>query len=205
MLADKTARDLVAAFAAPTPTPGGGSAAAYAGAMGAALLQMVASLPRTRNNTDEERETLARAATTLGPLTAFLLDAVDADTAAYNVVVAAFKLPKQTDEEKAARSAAIQAGTRRATEVPLAVMQTAAAALDAAGDVIRAGNPSAASDARVAVELLATAARGAGYNVEINLSGLKDAATQAGLREAHQAARAAAEAAADRARALFTE
>lgn len=205
MLVDKTARDLVAAFAAPTPTPGGGSAAAYAGAMGGALLLMVASLPKTRTNTGEEREALDGAAATLGPLVTTLLNAVDADTAAYNLVVAAFKLPRQTDEEKAARSAAIQAGTRRATEVPLDVMQAATRALQAAAVVARAGNPSAQSDVRVAIELLATAVRGAGYNVDINLSGLKDAAAAAVLRGAHGEAIAAADAAAERARDALTE
>jgi methenyltetrahydrofolate cyclohydrolase len=182
MLRTKSVDELLATFSAPTPTPGGGSAAALAGALGASLLAMVAGLPKTRRNDEADRAALGKAGATLAAIQERLLGLADEDSAAYDEVVAAFKRPKGTDEEKAARGAAIQAATRKATEVPLAVMRAAVGALGAAADVAAHGNPSAASDVRVAIELLGVALRGAGYNVEINLGGLKDASLSASLR-----------------------
>src|SRR5438045_157887 len=119
MIIDKTARELLDAFAASDPTPGGGSASALASAVGAALLQMVAALPKTRANRDEDRAALAAAAATLTGVRSQLTEAVDADSGAYDRVVAAYKLPKSTDHEKAARKSAVQRALRAATDVPL--------------------------------------------------------------------------------------
>jgi methenyltetrahydrofolate cyclohydrolase len=175
--------DLLAAFRSPTPAPGGGSAAALAGAVGASLLAMVANLPKSRASTPEETARLAEAGSRATALAARLLALVDRDTEAYNGVLEAFRLPKGTDEEKSARSARIQEATRAATEAPLDVMRASAEALALADDVTALGNPNAASDAKVAGELLNAALRGARHNVEVNLESLKDAGYVARARE----------------------
>jgi len=176
MLTDKTVTDLLDAFASPDPTPGGGSAAALAGAMGAALLAMVAGLPKTKSGTPDERAALDRARTELLAAQRELTGLVDRDTDAYDLVVAAYRKPKSTDEEKAARQAAIQDAMRVATEAPAETMQACARAVAAARDVADSGNPSARSDVAVGMQLLMTAMQGALYNVAANIGRLKDAA-----------------------------
>lgn len=172
MLADKTVRDLLAAFSSTDPTPGGGSASALASAVGASLLMMVAGLPKTRDNSPDDRAALDGAATALTSLRSQLTDAIDADSAAYDGVVAAYKLPK---DDQASRKAAIQAALRAATEVPLGVMRLSAKALEQAAIVGERGHRAAASDVGVAVALLRAGMAGAKLNVEINLGGLTDA------------------------------
>jgi len=174
MLIDKTVRDLLAAFASSDPTPGGGSAAALAAAVGTALLLMVASLSKTRSNSDEDRAALADARASLAAVRERLAESIDADTAAYDRVVAAYKLAKTTDEEKAARTAAIQAALRAATDVPLGVMRLSAKALDAAKTVEARGNPAASSDVGVAIALLRAGLEGARLNVDVNLGSIRD-------------------------------
>jgi formiminotetrahydrofolate cyclodeaminase len=174
MLIEKSVRDLLAAFASSDPTPGGGSAAALAASVGASLLMMVAGLPKTRSNSDEDRAALAAAAALLTGVRERLTEAIDADTAAYDRVVAAYRLAKTTDEEKAARTAAIQAALRAATDVPLGVMRLSAQALDAAKAVEAHGNPSASSDVGVAIALLRAGLEGARLNVDVNLGGIRD-------------------------------
>jgi len=166
--------DLLDAFASHDPVPGGGSASAVAGALGASLLLMVAAMPKTKSGTPEETADLSAAAARIRPLRDRLTMLVDEDSEAYNAVVAAFKLPKGTDEEKAARKDAIQAGTRLATEVPLDTMRASRDALRHAVIVARNGNRNATSDVGVAIELLLCAVKGAGLNVDINLGGLAD-------------------------------
>lgn len=166
--------DLIDAFASNEPVPGGGSASALAGAVGAALLLMVAGMSKTRSGAPEETADLAEAAARLRPLRDRLTALIDEDSEAYAAVAAALRMPRGRDEEKAARRAAIQAGTIRATEVPLETMRACREALRHAVVVARNGNRNAASDVGVALELLAAAVRGAGLNVEINLAGLDD-------------------------------
>lgn len=175
MLVDKPVRDLLAAFSSPDPTPGGGSAAALASSVGASLLLMVASLPKTKTNTDEERTALEQAARVLTGLRQQLTESIDADTAAYDQVVAAYKLPRATPEDQQARKAAIQRALRAATDVPLVVMRLSAQALEQAAVVAANGLPAAASDVGVARALLAAGATGARLNVEINLGSVTDA------------------------------
>jgi methenyltetrahydrofolate cyclohydrolase len=170
-----TLTDLLAAFRSPEPMPGGGSAAALAGALGASLLAMVAGLPRSRTSTPDEAARLADAGARCTAIAAQLAELVDRDSAAYGTVMAAFRMPKRTDEEKAARSATIQEATRSATEAPLGVMRACAEAIRQAGDVAAFGNTNAASDVQVALELLGAGLRGARHNVAINLESLKDA------------------------------
>ena len=174
---------LIAAFGSSNPTPGGGSASALAGAAGAALLAMVAAMPKNRAPTAEDAAVLQAAGTRCSTLSNALLDLVDQDSDAYAGVVAAYRLPKNSDDEKAARKAGIQAAMKRAAETPLDTMRHAAEALEASAVVARLGSANASSDVVVAVELLSAAVRGARANVEINLESLEDAAYVARLRE----------------------
>jgi formiminotetrahydrofolate cyclodeaminase len=183
-LLDTSVRNLLAAFSSPDPTPGGGSAAALASATGASLLVMVASLPKTRNGSDDDRQALAGAIPSLKALAHQLADAVDADAAAYAGVVAAYKLPKGTDDEQQARKATIADALRAATAVPLAVMQLSADAIDLARIVAGHGYRSAASDVGVALALLGAGLRGARLNVDVNLSGKEDVHAAAARAEA---------------------
>jgi formiminotetrahydrofolate cyclodeaminase len=169
-----TLSQFIDTLARPEPTPGGGTASAVAGALGTALLVMVAGLARSRTNTDEEKAALGRARAALTPLLEAFQSAADRDAAAFDGVVAASRLPKATDAEKAARQARIQAAYRDATAVPLETLELAARALDEAVHVARHGNRSAASDVGVAALLLSAAAEGAAANVRINLSSLSD-------------------------------
>jgi len=168
--------DLMDAFASTDAIPGGGSAAALGGALGASLLLMVAGLPKTKTGAPEETADLAEAASRLHPLRDSLLDLVERDSDAYRQVLDAFRLPKDSDEEKAARKQAIDRATRVATEAPLNTMRACQQALRGALVVARNGNRRTTSDVGVGVELLLAALRGARLNVEINLSSLEDAA-----------------------------
>lgn len=199
LLMDLTGRQLIEAFSAPDPTPGGGSAAAFAGSLGASLLMMVASLPKTRVGTPESASALAGAAATLLPLRDRLTALVDEDARAYDAVVGAYRLPKATDGEKGMRQAAIQDALRRATDAPLDVMRAADAAAGHAVTVARHGNPSAASDVGVALELLHAAVAGAALNVGINVTQVRDVEYVAGatalVRQIEEGMRARLEAA----------
>jgi len=175
-LAAQTLTEILDRIASPDPTPGGGSVAALAAACGAALAEMVAGLPRTRQNSDEERAALGALR---GPLTAHrarLTALVDLDTDAFNDLMAAFRLPKAADDEKAARRAAIQAATKTATLVPLETVELCGRVLSLVTTVAAKGNPSAASDLAVAIGMLRAAGDGAAANVRINLDGITDEA-----------------------------
>jgi formiminotetrahydrofolate cyclodeaminase len=170
-----TLAELLDAFASNAPVPGGGSASALAGAVGASLLIMVAGLPKTRHGTEEERAALDAAAARVKPLRDELAALVDRDSDAYTSVISAYRLPKSNDAEKAARRAAIDAAMRAATEAPLATLRACAQVMKDASTVAGSGALAAASDVTVAIHLLKTAARGAALNVDTNLADLKDA------------------------------
>lgn len=169
-----TLAELLDAFASNQPVPGGGSAAALAGAVGASLLIMVAGIPKTRHGTDEERAALNAAAGRLRPVRDELQALIDRDSDAYTSVLEAYRLPRSSDAEKSARHAAIDAAMRVATEAPLATMRACERVMREAEAVAAGGAPSAASDVAVAIELVKTAARGAAMNVETNVAMLKD-------------------------------
>jgi formiminotetrahydrofolate cyclodeaminase len=168
--------DLLDAFSASDPTPGGGAASALAGAVGASLLTMVAGLAKTRYETDEDRLVLDAAREALSALRGTLAELMDADADAYDRVVAAFHLPASTDAETTARASAIQAAFRGATETPLSVMLACEEVIRHGDLVAERGNPSAAGDALVGLELAFTGFRGARLHAEINLASLKDTA-----------------------------
>lgn len=192
--ADLTVAELLDALASPDPTPGGGTASAIVGAMGAAVLIMVTSLAKSKTNTGDEKAALGAAKLALEPLKAELMRLADADSDAFDQVMAAYRRPKATDEEKAARSTAVQAALRQATVVPLETLRACAAAMPLAAQVAEAGNRSAASDVGVAIGLLEAAAGGAEANVRTNLDGLKDESFIANVSS--EASRVAAELAA---------
>lgn len=172
--ADLTLSAFLDALASAEPTPGGGTASAVSAAMGASLLMMVAGLPKSRANTDAERRQLADASAALGETRARLMELADADSEAYDQVVAAYRLPKATDDDKAARTTAIQAAMRAATEAPLHTLHAATRAAALGRVVAHCAHPPAASDVRVGLELIEAGAAGAAANVEINLSSLRD-------------------------------
>jgi formiminotetrahydrofolate cyclodeaminase len=196
--------DLIDAFASNDPVPGGGSASALAGAVGTSLLIMVAAMPRTRSGAPEETADLAEVEARLRPLRNELTALIDRDSDVYGIVVAARRLPRETEAEKAARSAAIQAGTRTATEVPLDTMRACRSALQGAIVVATNGNRNAASDVGVAIELLMAGLKGAGLNVDINLGGLTDGAFVERARAERQELERAAAADAEKARAALS-
>jgi formiminotetrahydrofolate cyclodeaminase len=175
-----TVTDLLDALASPNPTPGGGSASALAGALGASLLMMVATLTKTRTGTEADRAALDGVLRALRHSRDHLADLVDRDSDAYEAVVRAYRLPKATEQEKEARTDAIQAALHGATEVPMDVMRACQAAVREGVGVARSGNPSAASDVGVAFELLNAALHGAAANATINLGSIQDAGFSAG-------------------------
>ena len=181
-LTDLTVVDLLSAFRAPEPTPGGGSASALAGAVGASLLVMIARLPKSRATADADIVRLRTAGARCGELTDALAGLVDRDSEAYDLVVAAYRRPKSTDAEKAARTSAIQAALRAAIAAPLDVMRACASSAEQSVVIAGLGNPSASSDVQVALELLGAGLRGARMNVEINLGSVKDEAYVAEVR-----------------------
>ena len=162
------------ALASPEPTPGGGTAAAIAGAMGVSLLMMVAGLTKSRTGSEEERVALAEARASLTSVRERLAALADADSEAFNQVMAAYRLPKASDAEKAARKDAIQQALKAATTTPLETLRAAADGLRHGSVVKKNGNPSAASDVDVAIGLLRAAAEGAAANVSINLESIQD-------------------------------
>jgi formiminotetrahydrofolate cyclodeaminase len=191
---------LLDALSSSNPTPGGGTAAALAGAMGTSLLMMVTGLSKSKNNTDDEKAALAEARDVLMPIVSRLKQLADADAQSFDRVMAAYRLPKLSDEDKAARTKAIQSALQGATTVPLETLRTCADALKHARIVAEHGNRSAASDAGVAIGLLRAAANGAHANVQTNLEGIKDEAFKATIGD--EAARLSSAAAADAATAM---
>jgi formiminotetrahydrofolate cyclodeaminase len=173
-LVNRPLPELLAEFASAGATPGGGSAAALTAAVGLSLVAMVARMPRTKHGTDEDRQALDGVLQAVEHLAQHALDLVDDDAAAYDAVVAAYRKPKATEDQKTERRSAIEAALRGAAEVPLEVMRSCRAGLGAALEAARNGNPSASSDVGVAVELLGAALRSAALNVRVNLSSLTE-------------------------------
>lgn len=174
MLTELTVKDFLNKVAGSDPVPGGGSIAALNGAMAAALAAMVANLTLGKKKyaeVQDEMQAIARETETL--LQTFTTD-IDRDSEAYDRVFACFKMPKDTDEEKATRSAAIQEATLYAAEVPLEVARRACALMPHIAEVARKGNRNAVTDACVAMMSARNAVWGAVLNVRINLTSLKD-------------------------------
>lgn len=178
--ADKLTALTVQGFADETlresPAPGGGSVAAYMGALGAALGTMVANLSAHKPGWDNRWEEFSRWADKGVELEAELLRLVDEDTEAFNRIMAAFGMPKNTDEDKRLRSEAIQSATLFAAQVPLETMKASYKAFEICKAMAETGNPASVSDAGVGALAARAAVLGAGLNVKINASSLKDKA-----------------------------
>ena len=175
-LARLSLRDFAHETASESPAPGGGSIAAYLGALGAALGTMVANLSSHKRGWDERWKEFSDQAEAGQRDLKRLLALVDEDTAAFTRVMTAFGLPKTSDEEKSARREAVQAATRAATEVPFEVMQVALNSMTLIKAMAERGQESSVSDAGVAALCARSAVIGAFLNVKINASGLTDRA-----------------------------
>jgi glutamate formiminotransferase/formiminotetrahydrofolate cyclodeaminase len=160
--------------ASESPAPGGGSIAAYCGALGAALGTMVANLSSHKKGWDSRWEEFSNHAVKGQTLVKELLQLVDEDTHAFNQIMAAFGLPKSNDAEKAARTAAIEAATIHAIKVPYRTMELAFQSFELAKNMAEIGNPNSVSDAGVGALCARTAVKGAYLNVKINAQDLKD-------------------------------
>lgn len=173
-LVDMTCKGFAEETASESPAPGGGSIAAYMGALAAALGTMVANLSAHKAGWDDRWEEFSDIAEKGHAIQDRLIALVDEDTEAFNRIMAVFAMPKKTPEEKEARAAALEAATLYATEVPLRTMQTAYETFDILEAMASKGNPASVSDAGVGALAARSAVLGAHLNVRINAAGLKN-------------------------------
>lgn len=174
-LVDMNLKQFADETASESPAPGGGSISAYVGSLGAALATMVANLSAHKRGWDDRWETFSDWAERGKFYHEALLRCVDEDTAAFNKIMEAFGLPKNTETEKAARKHAITEATKTAIEVPLKVMKLSFESMEIIKAMAEIGNPNSASDAGVGALCARTAVEGAYLNVRINAAGLGDA------------------------------
>jgi len=177
----QTIEGFLEALASDSSTPGGGAVAAVAGATGAALIAMVCSLTIGKKGYEGTWDRCRAILPEAEDARAVFLELADRDASAFDEVMAAFRLPKRTAEEKAARSAAIQRGYETAAAVPLEIAQRAVALMRLAREVTEIGNVNAASDGASGAQMLFAATRCAILNVEINEAALKDEAKATAL------------------------
>ncbi len=182
MLTDLTVKDFLNKVAGSDPVPGGGSIAALNGALASALAAMVANLTIGKKKYAEVQEDMQAITQEAERLMGDFTADIDRDSDAYDRVFACFKMPKETDEEKAARSAAIQEATKYAAQVPLEVARRACALMPLIAEVALKGNQNAVTDACVAMMSARNAVLAAVLNVRINLSSLKNAELAARLQ-----------------------
>lgn len=176
MLTELTIQSFIDKVAGSDPVPGGGSVSALNGALASALAAMVANLTVGRKKYAEVNDLMEQLAARFAELTPRLIADVDRDSEAYDRVFAAFKLPKDTDEEKEVRSEAIQRETKYAAQVPMEVARAVSEVLPLIEEVARKGNSNAVTDACVSMMCARTAILGALLNVRINLTSIKDEA-----------------------------
>ncbi len=179
---DQTVQQFIDELASPSPAPGGGTAAALSGALSAALISMVCQLTIGRKNYENVSAELEAILARAQARRRTLIELMEADAAAYDAVIATYKLPKETEQDKAARTAATQEALKRAAEVPFQIAGACADLLDMVLPVAAKGNKNAASDAGSAALLAEAGLRAALLNVQINLSAIKDEAYVQGMR-----------------------
>jgi formiminotetrahydrofolate cyclodeaminase len=170
---NQTLENFVNVLKSSEPVPGGGSAAALSGALGAALLSMVGEITMGKKK-PEDKTPIDNALAVTVPLVDRFLDLIKEDAEAFDAVMTAFRMPKETDEEQAERSRAIEAATIVAADVPLVTARTALEAVRVAKDLAEFGSKSAVSDVACGVLMLESAFKGAIYNVKINVPGISD-------------------------------
>lgn len=175
-LVELTCRGFTEELASDSPAPGGGSVAALSGALGCGLAAMVGVLTHGRAEQRDDWSAVETMAAEAHAAKDWFLDAVDRDTAAFNVFMDALRMKATTDEARAAKDEALQAATRGATEVPFQVLEKCCETLTLARVAMQRGNPNALSDAGVAAAMLRAGAEGAAMNVLINLAGITDKA-----------------------------
>ena len=180
-LVDLTVKGFAEETSRESPAPGGGTISAYMGALGAALGTMVANLSSHKPGWDDRWKEFGDQAVTGQEVMERLLHLVDEDTEAFNRIMAAFGMPKATEADKAARSAAIQEATLYATQVPLRTMQESMRVFGLCRAMATTGNPNSVSDAGVGALAARAAVLGAGMNVKINAASLKDRAVASDL------------------------
>jgi formiminotetrahydrofolate cyclodeaminase len=171
---DITIREFLDELASPSPAPSGGSAAALSGALGAALVSMVCRLTIDKKNYEDVRAELEAIIPRAEEKRRVLLELIDADAAAYDQVIAKYKLPRETEEQKGVRTAAIQRALKDAADIPFQIASACAAVLDMVLPVAAKGNKNAESDAGAAALLAEAGLSAAAMNVEINLGLIKD-------------------------------
>ena len=174
MLVDLTVKDFLDKVAGSDPVPGGGSVAALNGAIASALAAMVASLTIGKKGYETHEELMRHIFDIAVQSKNVFVEDIDRDSEAYDSVFACFKMPKASDEEKAARSTAIQEATKFAALIPMQVARNAYELMNIIMDVARLGNRNAVTDACVAMMAARSAVLGALMNVRINLASLKD-------------------------------
>ncbi|OQY57448.1 MAG: methenyltetrahydrofolate cyclohydrolase [Desulfobacteraceae bacterium 4572_88] len=174
MLSDLSIREFMAETASKSPTPGGGSVAALSGAIAASLSEMVANLTIGRKGFDAVAEEMQAIAANASEIRDRLTADIDRDSEAFDQVMVAFRLPKDTSDEKETRTQAIQYAMKHATMVPLEVAERAFELMGLAGKVVTLGNKNALTDGAVGVMMARTAVRGALFNVRTNLTSIRD-------------------------------
>jgi len=187
LLTNQKLTDFLEKTASGTPVPGGGSVSALSAALGAGLAEMVANLTIAKKGYETVQSEMKEIAEALQNLREKLVTEVDKDSNAYQGVLEAFKLPKNTESEKEQRTAAIQEAMKNAARVPLGVAYDALQVMDLAEKTIRNGNRNAVSDGAVGTMMARTAVLGALFNVKINLASVKDKAfVEDMMREVNQ-------------------
>jgi formiminotetrahydrofolate cyclodeaminase len=176
MIKDKSIQQFLDELASKAPTPGGGSAAAIMGAMGAALVSMVCNLTVGKKNYEAVEAEMTEVLRQAEELRATLTDMVRADVEVFDKVMGAYGLPKDTDEQRQARTQAIQAALKAATDVPLACAKAAAEVIRLSRIAAEKGNRNVVSDAGVATVAGHTALQSAALNVYVNVGNIKDEA-----------------------------
>jgi len=176
MLMHLTVEDFMNELASGSPAPGGGSVSALAGSLGAALVSMVANLTLGKDSFKDREAEMHDVLAKATELKERLGRMVDEDTAAFHKVMAAYRLPKGNEEEKARRSEAIQEALKQAALLPLEVARHCLAVMELSKSVVNMGNPNALSDAAVSLLMAYAGLQGAVYNVEINLASIREQA-----------------------------
>ncbi|MFE4544589.1 cyclodeaminase/cyclohydrolase family protein [Arthrobacter sp. NPDC056727] len=182
MIGSETINDYLGRLAARQPTPGGGAAAALHAAQGAALVAMVARFS-TGGKYEQHAETTSRIIAAADQLIGETLGLADADEAAFKAVIASYKLPSESDPEREARAAAIDAALGQAAEPPARLIRLSGAVVDLAAELLDIANPNVISDIAAAADAARAAATTARVNIDINVVAIKDAQARAALAE----------------------